>query len=104
MPTRPKTSSARWRAWPISSRPRSRPEPTVTPDRDRPMLRSLSAACLAAAVFLLAIAPAEAQRSRALRGEKAETLQVDVRNKTQPTLCAEDDNVYLTLTNRKVRH
>jgi hypothetical protein len=68
------------------------------------MLRSLSAACLAAAVFLLAIAPAEAQRSRALRGEKAETLQVDVRNKTQPTLCAEDDNVYLTLTNRKVRH
>jgi hypothetical protein len=54
---------------------------------------------LAAALLATAVCPAAAQR-----GEKAEAMAVEVRNKSVPTLCAEDDNVHLTFTNRRVRH
>ncbi|WP_460450863.1 hypothetical protein [Alsobacter sp. SYSU BS001988] len=47
-----------------------------------------------AALGLLACAPALAEQP----------LAVEVRNKSVPTLCAEDDNVYLTFQNPKVRH
>lgn len=63
------------------------------------MPRPFRPAGLAVALLLLAAVPAAAQR-----GERAEAMAVDVRNKTVPTLCAEDDNVYLTFTNRRVRH
>ncbi|MFZ4532012.1 MAG: hypothetical protein ACOYOJ_09385, partial [Alsobacter sp.] len=54
-----------------------------------------------ALVLLAALwgAPAIAQT-----GERAEAMAVEVRNRTVPTLCAEDDNVYITFTSRKVRH
>ncbi|PSC03438.1 hypothetical protein SLNSH_18785 [Alsobacter soli] len=57
-------------------------------------MRPISSLVPIAALALLAAAPALAQQP----------LTVTVRNKSVPTLCAEDDNVYLTFQNPKVRH
>jgi hypothetical protein len=63
-------------------------------------MRKIPAAPMAL-VLLAALwgAPAVAQT-----GERAEAMAVEIRNRTVPTLCAEDDNVYITFTSRKVRH
>jgi hypothetical protein len=50
----------------------------------------------ACATLLVAAGPAAAQQQKA--------LTATVVNRTVPTLCAEDDNVYLTLSSSKVRH
>ena len=54
-----------------------------------PVVRALRRACLCAlALVALAATPAWAQKSR--------ELTATVTSRTVPTLCAEDDNVYLT--------
>ncbi|WP_293856507.1 hypothetical protein [uncultured Alsobacter sp.] len=62
-----------------------------------PVVRALRRACLCAlALVALAATPAWAQKSR--------ELTATVTSRTVPTLCAEDDNVYLTLSGAKIRH
>ena len=65
------------------------------PSRHRAIPFALAGAA-ALALVALAATPAWAQKSR--------ELTATVTSRTVPTLCAEDDNVYLTLSGAKIRH